>query len=431
MRILHCADLHIGQILYQNYERQDEHAHFFHQINAWCREYAPDALLVSGDVFDIQQPSASVRKFYTDAFVELHRQCPGMSIVIVAGNHDSASRLQADAKVWDCIGVHVVGIAPSAELLEQSGGWQERFMVRLQNGYVVALPYMTGNRRALIQAILDYIGRENTSNLPVVMTGHTTVAGADVTGHDFEIGKISAQSAENMGTGYDYLALGHIHRPQTLGYFLSDESAEEQEYPSGIARYSGSALHVSCDEKYPHSVSLVKIETHGGPVHLKRLRIDELRHFYELPLDGGAANTAEEAVAAVQQFVDQGKTGYIRLRIRYSAVVPPDFDQQIYKILQGLENEVRYNPKTVWVGEPRHPATHKPVFEVAELQEMTNPMDFIGKTIDQYAGLDLEELRKDFEEVEKELQEMQEEANKKKDGKTARIINENENKEGE
>lgn len=430
MKLLHCADLHLGQILYQNYDRVDEHEHFFWQLGGWCRQYAPDVLLVSGDVFDIQQPSASVKKFFTDTFVELHRQCPDMSIIIIAGNHDSASRLQADAKVWECLGVHIVGVSPSAELLEQPEGWQERFLVRVPSGYVVALPYMVGNRRALIQKILDYVGNENTSHLPVVMTGHTAVAGADVTGHDFEIGKISTQSAEDMGTGYDYLALGHIHRPQTIGYPLADEASDEQDYPSGVARYSGSALHVSCDEKYPHTVSLVKIAEHGGEVHLKRLRIDELRHFYELPLDGTAASTAEEAIDAVQQFVSQGKTGYIRLRIRYSAILPPDFDQHIYQLLQGMEEEVRYNPKTIWVGEPQQSAAPKPVFEVAELQEMTNPMDFIEKTIDQYPELDLENLRMDFAEVENELRQMQEELKLKKNRKSAPTAEENENREG-
>ena len=56
MKLLHTADLHIGQILYQNYDRCDEHLHFFKQLTQWCKKEQPDALLVSGDVFDIQQP---------------------------------------------------------------------------------------------------------------------------------------------------------------------------------------------------------------------------------------------------------------------------------------------------------------------------------------------------------------------------------------
>ena len=66
MKILHTADLHLGQIIYQNYDRSDEHRHFFRQLEQWCKEEQPDALLVSGDVFDIQQPSATVKKAFTD-----------------------------------------------------------------------------------------------------------------------------------------------------------------------------------------------------------------------------------------------------------------------------------------------------------------------------------------------------------------------------
>jgi exonuclease SbcD len=414
MKILHCADLHLGQILYQNYDRVDEHAHFFRQLAGWCRQYAPDALLVSGDVFDIQQPSASVKKFFTDTFVELHRQCPDMSIIIIAGNHDSASRLQADAEVWKCVGVHIFGMAPSTDLLAQPNGWQEQYIVRLDSGYVVAMPYAAGTRRALAQALLDYVNAQNSANLPVVLTGHLAVNTADVTGHSFEIGKIATQTQDDLGHGYDYAALGHIHRPQTLGFPLADESSDESTYPSGIARYSGSALHVSCDEKYPHTVSLVEMAEHGSDVHVQRLRIEELRHFYELPMDGTAANSSEEAIAFVQQFVDQGNTGYIRLRLPYSASIPPDFDQLIYKILDGMEDKVRYNPKSIWVGEPAQSDAPKPVFEVAELQEMTNPMDFIEKTISQFPNLSLDELRQDFEEVEAEIRHMMEEEKAKK-----------------
>ncbi len=408
MRFLHCADLHLGQILYQNYDRVDEHVHFFRQLRQWCAQFAPDALLVSGDVFDIQQPSASVRKFYTDAFVELHHRCPDMAIVIIAGNHDSASRLQADAELWRCVGVHVFGAAPPADPQGLPAGWQERFIVRLSCGYVAALPYASGSRRALAQALLDHIASENSANLPVVLMGHTAVNTADVTGHNFEIGRIAAQPLDDLGRGYDYAALGHIHRPQTLGRPVADERDGESVYTAAVARYAGSALHVSCDEKYPHTVSLVEVAKHGGEVRLQRLRVDELRHFYELPIDGRAAGTADEATAAIRRFLEEGNTGYFRLKLQYSASIPSDFDQQVYRIIEGRENEIRYNPKAVWVGTPEETESPKPMFEIAELQAMADPMDFIEKTIDQYPGLDLEELRRDFEEVEEELRRMKE-----------------------
>lgn len=409
MRILHTADLHLGQILYQNYSRTDEHEHFFRQLEEWCCKYQPDALVVSGDVFDIQQPGAAVKEFFTRTFVKLRDVCPDMHLVVTAGNHDSTTRLEAEAALWKCINAHIIGTAPSPSVVTAADGWQEHYIVRMPAGYIAAFPYMTGNRREVIQSVLDYIGRENSDNKPVVMTGHLALSSADVTGHNFEIGKIATQSMEDMGSGFDYLALGHFHRPQTLGYPIEDESQPMSSYPSGTARYAGSALHVSCDEKYPHTVSLVDLPAHGADITVTRLRINELRHFYELPENGTTVATADDALRAVAKFAEANKCGYFRFRLPYNVALPADFDQQVYKILEAYKEEVRYNPKTVWIGEPTEEKSEKPVFEVAELQEMDDPMQFIEKTIDQYPELSLDELREAFKDVTEEIRKMEEE----------------------
>lgn len=279
MKILHTADLHLGQVIYQNYERSDEHDHFFEQLKAWCQEYQPDALVVSGDIFDIQQPSANTRKAFNEYFVDIHSACPKMRIVITAGNHDSASRIQADSAIWTFANTTMVGTAP---MIEPKDKWEEQYVVRLESGYIIAMPYLTGERTEMLQLLLDFVAKENTENKPVVMMGHTAVTGLDIMGHNIEIGKLKTQDEEAFGKGYDYLALGHIHKPQTINH-QQDAMTQTVSYPSPVIRYSGSALHVSCDEAYPHTVSLVEIDKHGGEVKIQQLRIDELRHFYVLP----------------------------------------------------------------------------------------------------------------------------------------------------
>lgn len=216
MKILHTADLHLGQVIYQNYDRSDEHQHFFRQLEQWCKEEQPDALLVSGDVFDIQQPSATVKKTFTDYFVRLHQECPQMHIVITAGNHDSASRIQADSSIWELANAHLVGTPPAIDSLDNNDGWQYKYIIRLDSGYIVALPYMTGDRRNVIQSILDKVADDNTMRLPVVMMAHQAVTGLDPAGHHFDIGTLRTLDPSAMGNGYDYLALGHIHKPQTI-----------------------------------------------------------------------------------------------------------------------------------------------------------------------------------------------------------------------
>lgn len=411
MRILHTADLHIGQVIYQNYGRGDEHRHFFSQLRRWCEELRPDALIVSGDVFDIQQPSAATKRAFNDYVVELHRACPDVAIVVTAGNHDSASRLEADGAIWDLGGIRMVGLAPQSEPAE---GWEERYIVRLPAGYVVAMPFMPGERREVLQHLMDVVARENTEGLPVVMTAHTAVTGLDLTGHDMEIGRLKTQDADAFGTGFDYLALGHIHKPQTLGH-QEDALREEVCYPAPVMRYSGSALHVSCDEAYPHSVSLVDIDGHGGEVRVRQLRIDELRHFYVLPEDGSSCKSAEEALEEVRRFCRERGRGYIRLRADIGTDLPSNFNQMVYDLLAATGDEVRYNPKVVWTGEEAGPGceSERPTFEVAELQQMTDPMDFVERTIDQYPTLTMEEVREAFEEVEREIVRMKEEDDQK------------------
>ncbi len=419
MKILHTADLHLGQVIYQNYDRSDEHQHFFCQLEQWCKDEQPDALLVSGDVFDIQQPSATVKKAFTDYFVRLHHTCPQMAIVITAGNHDSASRIQADNAVWKLANAYLIGMPPAFNCLDTPDDWQQQFIVKLESGYIVALPYMTGERRQTIQSILDKVAEDNTRGLPIVMMAHQAVTGVDVTGHDFEIGKLKTQDIGSFGSGFDYLALGHIHKPQTIGH-QKDCMMDEVTYRSPVVRYSGSALHVSCDEVYPHTISMVEIDRHEGNVSIRQLHIDERRHFYVLPLDGSSFTLAEKAIEAMKKFTGEGKRGYIRFRFDQSANLPSNFNQMVYDELLAYNEEWRYNPKILWTGQDVGQQQDKEqlVFEVAELQQMTDPMLFIERTKDQYPGLDIEDVRQVFEEVKAEIRRLDEERQAKNLQKT-------------
>lgn len=404
MRFLHTADLHLGQIMYQNYSREAEHDHFFAQLKAWCEEYGPDALLVSGDVFDIQQPSATVKRRFNEFFVALHRAFPQMSIIIIAGNHDSASRIHADNAVWSLGNIKVVGVPPSRLCLDGGDGWQEDFVVELPSGYVIAMPFSASPKGQITQSVLDYVESKNIDNKPVVLMEHLAVEGMDAT----EIGNIETLSAQELGMGYDYLALGHIHRPQTIGH-IEDEHDVESTYPAGVIRYSGSALHVSCDEKYPHTVSLVEIDQHGGEVKITRLRIDEKIHFYELP-EQDSFQSAEDAYLAVRDFVEEHESGYVRLSMNYDVALPSDFNQQIYNIIEASGKDIRYNPKIIWPNKPANMSeAERPVFAVADLQQMTDPMQFIEQTIHAYPELDIADLRDAFKEIEKEVQSLDEE----------------------
>lgn len=420
MKILHTADLHLGQNIYQCYSREEEHQHFFYQLESWCKEHRPDALLLSGDIFDIQQPNANTRRLFNEQFVKLHKAYPEMAIVVTAGNHDSASRIHADSAVWSLGNVSLIGAPPTIDSAESE--WCDDYIIALPTGFIIALPYMAVVRRQTFQTLLDHVANRNSNNLPVVMMAHLAVSNSDVTGHS-DIGKVQIQNPKELGEGYDYLALGHIHRSQTLG--RSADDGKPTTYPAGVLRYSGSVLHVSCDETYPHSVSLVEIDHHGGSVTITPLRIDELLHFYILP-EKQPASSCEEALDAVQQFVEDGRRGYFRLQIDKHVALPADFTTRVYSIIENYP-DVRYNPKAMWTGETAvEQEEERPTFDVAELQQMTDPMDFISKTITQYPDLTktdangksiFDQMEAIFDEIRQEMKALEEETQKAKSQK--------------
>ena len=225
-----------------------------------------------------------------------------------------------------------------------------------------------------------------------------------------------------MAHGWDYLALGHIHKPQTLDHPEDALKDGPITYPSGVARYSGSVLHVSCDETYPHTVSVVEIPAHGTDITIRPLRIDELRHFYVLPAEGKSYMSEDEALAGVQGFCEKEKKGYFRLCIDASAPLSSNFNQKVYELLKPYDDEVRFNPKTIWAGETQEEDnSEKPVFEVAELQQMTDPVDFIEKTRSQYQGLpDTDKLRQLFVEIRDEIKRFEDEEKQKAARKAAK-----------
>jgi exonuclease SbcD len=94
MKILHTSDWHLGHTLY-GYDRQEEQQDMLQQILEITRKERPDAFLLSGDVYDIPQPSATSQKMFSEFMAKLHKAVPGMRIIVTAGNHDSGMRTEA------------------------------------------------------------------------------------------------------------------------------------------------------------------------------------------------------------------------------------------------------------------------------------------------------------------------------------------------
>ena len=108
MKIVHTSDWHMGSRLY-NYDRTDEEEHFFRQLSRVVEKERPDVLAVSGDIYHTGTPGNDVAKRFTERLLDVVGKCPEMETVVIAGNHDSYSRLVVDEALWKRFHVHVFG----------------------------------------------------------------------------------------------------------------------------------------------------------------------------------------------------------------------------------------------------------------------------------------------------------------------------------
>lgn len=274
MKIIHTADWHLGQLFY-GYERNDEHRHMARCLIDAVDTHRPDALIVAGDIFNTPNPSIAALGIYNETMMRLHQTAPGMKIIVLAGNHDSASRLEVTSQLWRHFNLEIVtGLTPEGRIIELPG-----------KGYIAAIPYIyegnypeagdccpTDERiRLFHQKILDDIAAMNSERLPVVMTAHIAVS--DKTSATPSDRYLSYHPLAAMGNGYDYLAMGHIHKSITMAS------------GNAIARYSGSPLSVSFDEEPTHSFTLVNIGRHGDMPETELLEIPVIRPLETFPED--------------------------------------------------------------------------------------------------------------------------------------------------
>lgn len=320
MKILHTSDWHLGHSLY-GYDRTKEQRHALHQVVEIARQERPDVFLLCGDVYDTPQPSAAVQTLLNKTIVQLHDACPQMAIVVTAGNHDSAGRHEIFRTPWEYLNVYMIGTFLPTDT--------ESHIIEIpEKGYVVAIPY-THERNLqgdVIQSMLSATLERDRSGLPIVMMAHTSVSGADYAGHDNAtdktIGGIDAVEIAQFGVGYDYLALGHIHRSQFIHTGRHN------------VRYSGSLIPVSFDENYEHSVSIVEIGKHGDTPTVRTRSIKNIYPLTTLPLTGYA--TWDEAKQLLKDFPDDLRN-YIRLNVVLSDILPQGAQQEALELCRGKQ----------------------------------------------------------------------------------------------
>lgn len=329
-RFIHTSDWHLGQNFY-GYDRSEEQCDFLRQLAAIVSAEQPDALLVSGDIYHTAAPSNAAVSTYVDGLLAIHKACPTMAIIVIAGNHDSASRLDSDRRLWELAGVRVLGgVTRNGEGLADL----DRHIIKVgDKGFVAAVPFAypssfpkvtaenvnnADRQRNYFEALLQRVEQMNDGQLPVALMAHLAVNNSDFTGHDRNM-VMECVEMDALGSGYDYAALGHIHRPQQLSH---------------RAYYCGTPIPVSFDEQCEHSVSIVEIGRHGDLPAVRKAVIRNLKPLHTIPAKEPVK--LEQALELVESS-KQVEGAYIRLNVLVDQYLPNGVQEQAATIVSGKQ----------------------------------------------------------------------------------------------
>jgi exonuclease SbcD len=272
LRIFHTADWHLGQT-FHNYSRDYEHGCFLSWLLVQIKERKPDVLLVAGDVFDSINPAGSAQKLYYDFLRKALDAHSRLQMVLTAGNHDAASRLESPSPILSSLNVHVVG---TVERSPENGIDYSKFLIPLRDAsgavaaIAVAAPYLrvadmprveaqdcyVAGMRAFYQRATEAARRLRDEQHPgalLIGMGHChLMEGAE--SRDSErrlvVGGLEAVRAEDFPEDMCYVALGHLHKPQA--------------FQGGRVQYSGSPIPLSFTEReYRHRVLELEFSGEG------------------------------------------------------------------------------------------------------------------------------------------------------------------------
>lgn len=301
IRILHTADWHLGQTFF-GYDRVEEHVHFLQWLARELKENKIDVLLVAGDVFDVSNPSAASQRMFYHFIRQVTEENPKLQLVVVAGNHDSAARLEAPVPLLQEMRTEIRGIVRKHEgeidydhlivELKNSEGEVEALCLAVpflrQGDYPVVAtdgsPYAEGVKELYVRLQERALQRRKDGQA-LVAVGHLQATGSEIAERDFSertiIGGLECVSPDTFTEQIAYTALGHIHKSQRV-------SGREN------VRYAGSPLPMSFAEReYHHGVVIVTL-AEGWAVEIEKREYIPLVGLLSVPR--GKAATPEEVL---------------------------------------------------------------------------------------------------------------------------------------
>jgi exonuclease SbcD len=314
MRILHTADWHLGRSL-EGRSRLAEQAQFIDELVKIVEEEKVDAILMAGDAFDTVNPPAAAEQLFYDGLSRLSDKGK-RPIIVIAGNHDNPDRLSAASPLAGNHSIHLIGY-PSHEVLKVDVPHAQQQMI------VAALAYPSEARLEQvlsethdevllrnkyderIRELFSIMSKQFQPNTVNMAMSHIHVAGGSTSDSErpIEVGGAYTVAATSMPEAAQYVALGHLHRPQNI------------KRASTLTRYSGSPLAYSFSEiGYAKSVTILEADP-GQPVEMR-----------EIPLSSGKTLVkwkATEGISQVHSWLEEGRdaSAWIDLEIHLTSTL--------------------------------------------------------------------------------------------------------------
>ncbi len=323
MKIIHTSDWHLGARLHDQ-DRQTEHEAFAQWLLALLRREAPDALVIAGDIFDTGAPSNRSQECYYSLLATICGERLCRMVVVIGGNHDSPSLLEAPAAALEHLRTRVIGAIDAADLERQV------VVVNGADGHpglvIGAVPYLRegdlrrdqageddaerqdglrdGFRRhyEAVAALARQRAREQAGrDLPLLLTGHLYLGGATLSDSTSEraprVGNLAAVPPGLLPAA-EYGALGHLHSPQDLA-------------GAPAWRYSGSPLPMSFGEAgQAKAVAVVEFATEPGTP--AAVRLETVPVFQRLEQVTGSPEAIAERL---RELVTAGASVWVELQV--------------------------------------------------------------------------------------------------------------------
>ncbi|MDH2482331.1 exonuclease SbcCD subunit D C-terminal domain-containing protein [Acinetobacter baumannii] len=329
VHFLHTSDWHLGQFFY-NHSRHYEHQQFLSWLLTQIQEKQPHALLIAGDIFDVINPGSQAQKQLYQFLADAHRIAPHMQTLMIAGNHDSGYRIEQVEPLLEKYNAKTVGVV---RWNEDKTLDLDRLLLPIYNqnqdivAWCLALPFLrsaeitgfnehtTNSKNAIAylhQQLIAEAKRRKTPDQALILMSHAHMQGGETSDSErpIIIGNEEALSTTLFEDAVDYVALGHLHKPQKVG--------------QPHIRYSGSPIPLSFSEiNYKHQVVEVKIDPAQDIDSRLQFEAVEIPRCIQLHRIRGELNEVLQQLKALPHSVIENIDHREYVDIEYYSLTPP------------------------------------------------------------------------------------------------------------